>query len=909
MTQRRSTPPPVPPPPQAATWLLRIALAEDDLEPIGGDLLEEYCRAVAAVGVSAARRAYWRQCFAAIWSLGPLARGRSAGNYETHHGDSHMRQMLTDVRQAARALRKAPGFALMSALTLGLGIGSTAAMFGIVERIILRGPDHVASPERMMRFYMTLPHPPNETETGSTTAYAAYTALRDGTHAFAGVGAYQANKWIVGTGGEARSLPGVAASADLFPTLGVEPYLGRFYTKQEDSPGAPSDVVVLGYEYWIRAFGGDRDVLGRTVSINFRPFTVVGVAPQGFTGAELAPEDYWIPLSAGAHPRPDWPTTWLARWIQVVGRVKPGVSAEQASRDATAAFRHAYTGTSADWRAAAVSVRPISFTSEGIEPAVAPLARWLTGLTAIVLLIACANIGNLLLARALRRRGEMAVRLVLGMSRLRQVQLVLWDGLLVAVLGGIVGIGAAYAAGNAIRRFFLADVMWSTSAVDPRVVGATIGLTALVALLVSVLPLVQGRRIELSQALKSGARDGGGKQEGLRSALLLIQTTLTAVLLFAAGLFVKSLMNVRGLDLGIETDRVIAAGVYWPASTANDSAARAAEATQQRLGWLRIRDSIVHRPDVAAASLAIGSPFRSAFSVNVTVPGKDSLPALGGGGPYVTAVGADYFRTSGTRVLSGRTFAPLEGSSHQLTAIVNETMARTVWPHSSALGKCLLVGGRSECSTVVGVVEDAHRFGIQEEPAMQYYVPLGQEIGMSGTGLLIRPRGGVGAAIEPIRRVIATLAPNARYVDVAALQDRVDPLIRTWRLGAAMFGVFAGLAMIVAATGLYSVIGYLVTQRTREFGVRIAVGATGGQIIRLVVRYGMRVVIAGLVAAVVAALALGHRIGPQLFDESPYDPVVYATVCIAMLVVATAALIVPAWRASRVDPGVALRQE
>src|SRR6185437_5401984 len=225
MTQRRSTPPPVPPPPQAATWLLRIALAEDDSEPIGGDLLEEYYRVVAAFGARAARRAYWRQCFAAIWSLGPLARGRSAGNYETHHGDSHMRQMLTDVRQAARALRKAPGFALMSALTLGLGIGSTAAMFGIVERIILRGPDHVVAPQRLMRFY-TIERYAGTLSTESSHEYAAYTALRNGTHDFAGLGAYESSDWIVGTGAAARNLDGTAASADFFATLGVHPYLG-----------------------------------------------------------------------------------------------------------------------------------------------------------------------------------------------------------------------------------------------------------------------------------------------------------------------------------------------------------------------------------------------------------------------------------------------------------------------------------------------------------------------------------------------------------------------------------------------------------------------------------------------------------------------------------------------------------
>jgi predicted permease len=892
--------------PRLAVLLLTALLPEGEREHVIGDLVEDCHDAAARGGIRAAQRTFWRQTIAAIWALSFVR--RASATSPAPHGDSLMRQLWTDVRQAARSLRATPGFALLCAITLGLGIGSAAAMFGIVDRILLHGPDHVVAPERVMRFYATVKHPPNELETGSITSYAAYAGLRDGAHTFAGVGAYQSNSWIVGTGVNARSLPGVAASADLFATLGVRPYLGRFYSAAEDDPRAPQDVIVLAYEYWIRAFGGDRDVLGRTIAVAFRPFTVIGVAPPGFTGAELIPVDYWIPLSSGAHPRPDWPTTWQARWLQVVARVKPGVTVEQASTDAIAAFRRAYTGTQANWHDATISVRPISFTSEGQESSVAPLARWLTAVTMIVLLIACANIGNLLLARAVRRRGEIAVRLVLGMSRWRMTQLLLADGVLIAGLGGALGICVSYAAGSGIRRFFLSDIAWSTSPIDPPVLVMTIVLTAIVSVLVSATPLLQARRIDLSQAVRSGAREGGGRNERLRTVLLLAQTALTAVLLVGAGLFVRSLMNVRHLDLGIDTDKVIAASVYWPVAAPGDSSAKAA-AAEQALTWNRIRDSVAHRSDVTGASLVIGSPFRSSFSVNLSVPGRDSLPILGGGGPYVTAVGADYFRTAGTRILSGRAFVAHEGETSVRTAIINETMARTLWPREQALGKCLLIGGLKQCATVVGIVADAHRFGIHEEPAMQYYVPIGQEIGISGTTLLVRPRGAVAPAIEIVRRTLAGLAPAARYVDVAPLQDRVDPQIRTWRVGAALFGAFAALAVIVAATGLYSVIGYLVTQRKREFGVRIAIGATPRNIVALVAGYGLRVVLVGLSAALFVAWALGGRIAPQLFDESPHDPVVYVGVSLTMIVVAMTALVAPAWRAARTDPASALRQE
>lgn len=897
----------MPRPPALAIRLLGWLLPETDREHIVGDLVEHF-HSMAARDPASARRAFWHETMAAIWSLG-LVRRRATIALPTTPTEPLIRQLWSDFRYTARSMRMAPVFTVLCAVTLGLGIGSAAAMFGIIERMILRGPDYIAAPRQVMRFYFTVRRPPGDIETGSVVGYAAYSALRHGTHDFTGFGAYQASTWVVGTGTEARSLPGVAASWDLFPTLGVHPYLGRFYSAAEDDPGAPRDVLVLSYEYWIRAFGGDRDILAKTLSVGFRPFTVIGIAPPGFTGTEMAPVDYWMPISAGSHPRPDWATTWQATWLKVVARLRPSVSTDQAARDATAAMRSAYTGRDSAWYNVAASARPLSFSSEGREPAVAAIARWLGAVTLVVLLIACANIGNLLLTRALRRRGEIAVRLALGMSRGRLVQWLLVEALALAALGGIVGVGVASAAGMLARRFFLSDVVWSSATVNPSIILAIIALTLGVALLVSLIPLLQSFRTDFVQAIKTGVRDGGGRQERLRSALLLGETALTGTLLVVAGLFVRSLMNVRQVDLGVQTDRVIAASVYWPLGTAADSAGRAAEAVRQRTTLERIRDSLAHRADIAGASLTIGSPFRTASSVDLKVPGWDSIPALAGGGPYIVAVGPDYFPTVGTRLELGRVFTPNEGQSAQRVAIVNETMARTLWPKRTPLGRCLLIGRLTQCATIVGVVHDVHRFDIEEPAAMQYYVPIGQEVGISGTTILARPRGAAPPVIDVVRQVVGGMVPGARYVDAALLQDRVDPQIRPWRLGAAMFGAFALLALIVAATGLYSVIAYLVAQRRREFGIRLAVGATSGRIVTLVVSYGIRIVLEGVIVATLAALALSSRIAPQLFQVSPRDPVVYGVVALVMMVVATLAMIAPAWHASTTDPAAALRQE
>jgi predicted permease len=898
-------------PPRFALRLLRMMLAEAEGEAVAGDLLEDFDRAVRS-GAVHPRWGFWRQTIVALWTLGITRASSDRVSHAPagiHTQGSLMQRLSIDLRHAARSLRRAPGFALLAAITLGLGIGSTAAMFGIIDRIVLHGPADVVEPARVMRAYETVLRPGSNPVTTSATSYATYTTLRDNGRDFSGVGVYQESSWIVGAGADARSLPGVAASADLFPTLGVRPYRGRFYSGAEDAPGSARDVVVLSYDYWQQAFGGDAAVLGRTMKIMFRPYTIIGIAPRGFTGVELAPVDYWIPLSTVSAPRADWPTTWRAQWVQVVVRLKTGVDAEHAGRDATVAFRHAYNGPNANRRSATLSFRPTSFTSDGAESPIAPVGRWLTAVTLLVLLIACANIGNLMLARALRRRAEIAVRLVLGMTRGQLVRMLIGEGMILTTLGGAVGLVVAYAGGRAIRGYFLSLVEWAEAAVDLRVFGIVCVLTAAVGMLVTMIPIGQTAAIDLSEAVRAQSRHGGGGRHRLRGLLLVMQTSVTSVLLVVAGLFVRSLINVRDVDLGMQPDRVVAASVWWPIAATTDSATNEKIVVEQRLTLDRIRDSLARRSDVESASLVIGSPFRTAMSVDLSVPGWDSIPSLGGGGPFVIAVGTDYFRTVGARLLNGRLFWRVDGATSPRTAIVNETMARTLWPGKSALGKCLLIGGQKQCATVVGVVADAHRFRIREEPAMQYYVPLGQEPATSGPTVLVRPRGPARSATEIVRQTIASIAPSARYVDVDVLQHAIERDIRPWRLGASMFGIFATLALIVAAAGLYSVISYVVAERTREFGVRVAVGATTTNIVGLVLRGGLRFVALGIAVAAGIALTFAARIGPQLFDVSPRDPVVYVGVGALMIVVASAALVIPALRASRVDPASTLRED
>jgi len=433
-----------------------------------------------------------------------------------------------------------------------------------------------------------------------------------------------------------------------------------------------------------------------------------------------------------------------------------------------------------------------------------------------------------------------------------------------------------------------------------------IALTALVGTLISLAPIAQILATDLASSLRGGTKLSTTRTSRLRRGLLVIQTAFSMTLLIGAGLFIRSLSNVRRLDLGVEPDRVLVVSVDWPRLIKPDPAAAAAQRARQASAWRELRERIAHEPGVTHAALAIGSPFGNGFGVDVKVPGRDTLPAAPGGGPYVSAVGADYFATTGTSLVRGRGFTETDGAGSQRIAIVNETMASLVWPREDPIGKCIIVDNQP-CSTVVGMVRDARRYGIREPASMQYYIPFGQETSFGGTVLLVRPAGEARTFQNTLRRDVAAAVPTANYLAVSSMQDRVDPQIRPWRLGATMFGLFGAVALGIAAIGLYSGIAYSTAQRTHEFGVRLAVGSGAGRLMRGVLFDGLRTASVGLVAGLIVALAAGKRIAPLLFDVSPRDPSVFVGVAVMLLVVAALASFVPAWKAARTDPLIVLR--
>ena len=523
-----------------------------------------------------------------------------------------------DVRFVARSLARSPGFTAVVILTLALGIGANAAVFGVVDRLLLRGPEHVREPDELARLYMTYRTPWGDPLTESTLGYVSYVAMRDRARTLQGVAAYARSDAVLGRGAEASRIAVGQVTADFFPVLGVQPHLGRFFSAEEDRPGAASHVIVLDHGLWRQRFGADPAVLGRTLTLADETWTIIGVAPPGFTGVELLRVDAWTPMSLrGARTAPDWQRTWNAQWLQIVGRFEPGVT-RQVAADLTGVHRAAYDGTDEALAEARMSVAPLRHDRSARETGEAAVSRWLIGVSAIVLLIACANVANLLLARSVRRRREVAVRLALGIGRRRLIRLLLAESTLLAVGGAIAGLALAWWGGQLLRVTLLADVAWSSAPVDGRVLLFTAVAAVMTAMLIGLVPALQASRPDLVDALRTGAREGGGRRARLRATFTVVQVALSVVLLVGAGLFVRSLWNVRALELGLDLEPVVAVYLTIPREGADDperSRARRSAIFASALERVRALPGVEH------ASVAIGTPFQSRFTVRLRVPG------------------------------------------------------------------------------------------------------------------------------------------------------------------------------------------------------------------------------------------------------------------------------------------------
>jgi predicted permease len=808
-----------------------------------------------------------------------------------------------DTRYAARQLTREPAITAFVLCTLALGIGINVTAFSVVDRVLLRGPQFVREPEQLVRLYSRIDRPELGPQTMPWLPYTAFTTLRDGLRTIEGIGAYRVDDVMVGNGAASEMRRVSLLSTGMFALLGAKPFMGRFFGPGDDAV----NVVVISDRFWRAALGSDPSIVGTTLAVDDVPHTVIGIAPAGFTGVELQRVDAWTPISHASRNSQN---------TQIVARLRPGVTMDAVAADVERlrADVEATLPTWAGWlRGAQYIAAPIGYDATAREPVESVMARWLAAISVMILLVSCANVANVLLARLARRRRELAVRVALGSGRGRVMQLLALEGLLLALAAAVLAFIVIALVEPVVQRGLFPTGGWVVTLVDGRILGAVALLTLLTALLIAVAPAIQAGRAAVGDALRTRAGEIEGRSL-LRPALTVVQATLSVVLLIGAGLFLRSMQRVNAVDLGMEPDRVLSIELQYPrimrapGESSGDWFAR--RSGVERARHRALADVARHVPGVERAAVSVGIPFHNSFTVGLWVPGRDSIPALPGGGPYIAAVDAEYFATIGTPIRKGRPFRADDRDGSEAVVIVSETMAQALWPDRDAIGQCIHVASRTApCAQVVGVAADVHRTRLREEPSMQYYVPIGQERGFSGSFLLVRPRGDASTAWTALRQALQEADPAIRTIDVRILAQGLDGEVRPFRLGMIAFGLSASIALLVAGLGLYSIMAHAVAWRRHEIGVRLALGARPKVIASSIVSRGTMLATIGIAGGLLIALAARPWLEPRLFETSARDPLVLVGVAALLEAVAVLAGWIPARRAAAVSPMEALRAE
>ena len=869
-----------------------------------------------------------------------------------------MDALIQDLRYAVRGLFRSPGFAVAVILTLALGIGANTTMFGVIDTLLLKPPAGVRDASQVRRIYfrlggtvLTLGGPGGNTV--PSTTYPAYEALRT-VHAFADVAAFTDGQVSAGRGAEAQPLRVRAVSASYFPLLGARPALGRLFDSTEDRlDGIP--VVVVSHSYWMRRLGGAPDVLGRTVAIGPFVYTVIGVAPDGFTGAELDEPDLWLPIRQAAPllVSAEALTSWNYMWVQAIARLAPGVTDAGAASEAQLAYDRAQQAAGTAFFGgppSGLGPRPVLRGGGGVPPGApaggapraapqrpqtavllapiqaargpgmtedAKVALWVGAIALAVLLVACANVGNLLLARGLRRRTELAVRAGLGAGRGALVRQLLAESVLLSLAGGVAALLVALWGGAAIRAYLLPGGAAATGLLDPRVLAFTGGLALVTGVLAGLAPAWQASRTDIAGALRSSGRDAGAGRGRLRSVLLATQVALTLVLLVGAGLFVRSLRHAQTLDYGLDLEHLLLAGVQQRGANVSVSRQTSGPAEEgavdeQSAQYLRMREHIQADPAVAGVDAMAGTPYQSAMMISIRVSGRDTLPRVAGGGPFLMIVTPTYFTTVGTRILQGRGFSDTDVKGSTPVAVVGQSFARFAWPDRDPIGQCIFLGmgGTPTCIQVVGVAADVRNLSVTRPTTMTWYLAFEQHLApMPLDGLVIRSHGPAERVEGQVQHALQISEPDLPYVRIRTLTEALAPQWRSWKLGATMLTAFGLLALLIASLGLYGVTAYGVAQRTQEFGVRLALGAGRRNVVGVAVAQALRATAIGGVIGMALAYALGRAVSSLLFGVKPADPAAVLGAVAVLLAVAAVAAYFPARRAAAIDPMEALRYE
>jgi putative ABC transport system permease protein len=838
--------------------------------------------------------------------FGSLLRAKERG-YDVR-GGGWLEGLWQDLRYGARMLRKQPGFTFVAVLTLALGIGANTAIFSMVNAVLLR-PLPYHDPARITMLWSDNPAiqlglrelPPTN---------ADIVDWREQNQVFERIAAYRSSFANLSAEGEAERVGGAAVTFDFFPLLGIDPILGRTFTAEEDQPDK-NRVVVISHGLWRRGFGGDPNILGKTVTLDSVDFTVIGVMPPGFNfprGAEMPPgygfgpqADIWIPLAMSAE-------RWQRRnqrQLVAIGRLKPGVSLAQAQAEMSSiAQRQAqdHPDTNAGWLVRLVSLK------DQVVGKTRPLLLVLLGAVAFVLLIACADVANLLLARAAARQKEIAIRAALGAGRRRVIRQLLTESVLLSSLGGALGLLVAYWGVEVLIAASPTNIpRLRDTTLDLWVLGFTAGISLLTGILFGLAPAVQATRTNLSEALKDGGRGSAtAVQRRLHSLLIVSEVALALVLLVGAGLLIRSFSRLMAVDPGFNPQSVLAMDVMLPGAKYRTQESR-------RNFYQQVLARVETLPGVSAAGGISDVPLSGAEGLyGLAIEGQ---PPVSRGqepntdGRYVTT---NYFRAMGVPLLEGRAFTESDVAGRPEVAIINETIARQLFPGEDPIGKRIKLGRADDSNeswlTVVGVVGDVKSAALESAPRPQVYRPF-MQFSWTNLSLVIRTESDPLQLASAVRSEVKAIDPNQPVANVRTMEQAVTESVARRRFIMLLLSLFAAMALVLTVVGLYGVISYSVTQRTHEFGVRMALGAQARDVLRLVVRDGLRLTALGVGIGLAAAFALTRGMASLLFNVSASDPLTFALVTALLVVVAIVSSCIPARRATKVDPIIALRYE
>jgi len=825
-----------------------------------------------------------------------------------------METLWQDIRYAVRILIKNPGFSAIAILSLALGIGANTTIFTVVNAILLH-PLPVKDISRLVEVDTV------DTKTLVTTANTtklpmSYPNCQDyakENQVFSGLSCIVGPLPLTWSGGaEPKQVLGQMVTANYFNVLGLTPVRGRFFLPDEDTKPGGNNVAVLSYSLWVNKFGSDPNIVGKTLTLNATPFTVIGVGPRGFKGTFVfgGAEEVWIPVSmypqvlAGFFKDNFNDRRFLT--AGVIARLKDGVSMSAAEASLKTIASQLEKAFPKDNASRSVALTPLADAAVGVNnrSQLVLAGGLMMGVVGLVLLIACVNVANLLLAQAARREKEMSLRAALGAGRRRVIRQLLTESLVLAVLSAIAGLAIAYG-GRAVLWSFRPPFILDGDldiAFDSHVLFFTFGVALLTAVLTGLAPAIKVARPNLIEVLNVGGRGGSVSwtRNRFRSLLVVTEIALALVALVGAGLFVRSMQNAQRVDPGFESRNLFVFAFDLGALHFDEDHAQ----QYFRAAIERAEAS----PGVAAATIASNFPLGGGLGRTVFPEGQDEASGYRGTLTTLNDISPNFFKTLRIPLLSGREFTDSDRKDTAQVAIVNEAMAKQFWPNENALGKRFHFFGETDLREVVGIVRNTVVNAIGEEPQPLAYLPLTQDFSPAVT-MQVRTTGKPEPVIATVRSHVQSLDTNVALTNWNTIGELLDQGLWAPRMGAALLAVFGGVALILAVVGVYGVLSYSVTQQTSEIGIRMAMGATTSNVSRLVVKQGMRLAIMGLVLGLVVAFAAMRLLSSLLFGVSPHDPLIFGGVALILATAAVLACYIPARRAANMDPLAALRYE